>query len=387
MAVISHECFSVDYEDDEWPENLGESKSSARTSGNWSSLSESNSLKRFAVHKLGDVILYNMGAMLAVVGAGYDIRISNTTAVHPQLQGVDLAKSKDHAHSNQLRDSIMTTADDDDDDADYRDHQFTSTAGALHHTYHGHQNRYRPSVTFDVPIHFTEVACGDAQVDVDGYVAPSTSSCPTDRIRNADKLSEHLSDDPKDDLSQYHRSLMSVSPSTDRTFVAFQKQTTDSSAVAKISKAPPGTTNKSEPVAAGSLLSPCSARLPDLLSPPPKPPSGGQDRQPIRYTDKSLDVDIISRPRPHANTGKVPAIPSSAYATPEIAVNLAASRSESESSHSVIQESRHRGLVSTQSRNLIDIDTEGQKSDETKPLPAKSLPRQIPVSELEREFL
>lgn len=317
-----------------------------------------------------------MGAMLAVVGAGYDIRISNTTAIHPQLQSVDSAKSKDQAHSNQLRDSILTTA----DDTDYRDHQFTSTTGALHHTYHGHQNRYRPSVTFDVPIHFTEVAYGNAQVN-DDYVAPSTRSVPpTDRNRNADKPSEHLLGDHKDD-----RSLMSLSPSTDRAFSAFHKQTTDSSVVAKISKAPPGT-NKSEPVVAGSL-SPCSARLPDLLSPPPKPPSGNQDRQTIRYTDKSLDVDIISRPRPHASTGKVPAIPSSTYATPESATNLAASRSESESSHSVIQESRHRDLVSTQSRNLIDIDMEGQKSDETKPLPVKSLPRQIPVSELEREFL
>jgi len=56
----------------------------ASTLGN---LSEPGTLKRFPGHPRTERALYNMSAMMASIGAGFDIRISNSTAFHPSVPG------------------------------------------------------------------------------------------------------------------------------------------------------------------------------------------------------------------------------------------------------------------------------------------------------------
>ena len=60
------------------------SRRQASTSGN---LSEPGTLKRFPGHPQTEHALYNMSAMMASIGAGFDIRISNSTAFHPSVPG------------------------------------------------------------------------------------------------------------------------------------------------------------------------------------------------------------------------------------------------------------------------------------------------------------
>jgi len=76
----------TDYEAGAWRNTLVEphSRRHANTLGN---LSEPGTLKRFPGHPQTERALYNMSAMMASIGAGFDIRISNSTAFHPSVPG------------------------------------------------------------------------------------------------------------------------------------------------------------------------------------------------------------------------------------------------------------------------------------------------------------
>jgi len=50
-------------------------------------LSEPGTLKRFPGRPRTERALYNMAAMMASIGAGFDVRISNSTAFHPSVPG------------------------------------------------------------------------------------------------------------------------------------------------------------------------------------------------------------------------------------------------------------------------------------------------------------
>jgi len=79
-------CCWADYETGAWGSTLVESRSrrQASTLGN---LSEPGTLKRFLGHPRTERALYNMSAMMASIGAGFDIRVSNSTAFHPSVPG------------------------------------------------------------------------------------------------------------------------------------------------------------------------------------------------------------------------------------------------------------------------------------------------------------
>jgi len=76
----------TDYATGVWGSTLVDSHShrQSNTSGN---LSEPGTLKRFPGHPRTERALYNMSAMMAAVGAGFDIRLSNFTAFHPSVPG------------------------------------------------------------------------------------------------------------------------------------------------------------------------------------------------------------------------------------------------------------------------------------------------------------
>ncbi|XP_066985180.1 mitogen-activated protein kinase kinase kinase 10-like isoform X2 [Macrobrachium rosenbergii] len=87
-----------------------------------------------------ELLVYNIAAMLASVAAGYDVRLSNVTAVHPKLLPL---KS--------------------DDDADYQrwlgmsEYEFSSPSGYAHNTYHGPSRHSRPALVLEPkPIRFTD---------------------------------------------------------------------------------------------------------------------------------------------------------------------------------------------------------------------------------------
>jgi len=76
---------STDYDDNEWPEHLGDIRSTKSRPS--CSTSEPGTLKRFFERSKRDTAFYKAAMVLAGVGAGYDIRIANTTAIHPHVPG------------------------------------------------------------------------------------------------------------------------------------------------------------------------------------------------------------------------------------------------------------------------------------------------------------
>ena len=81
-GVVMLSVLLADYDAGAWGSTLVDplSRRHARTSG---SLSELGTLKRFPGRPRTERALYNMAAMMASIGAGFDVRISNSTAFHP----------------------------------------------------------------------------------------------------------------------------------------------------------------------------------------------------------------------------------------------------------------------------------------------------------------
>ncbi|XP_064621330.1 mitogen-activated protein kinase kinase kinase 10-like isoform X2 [Lineus longissimus] len=225
------------YDEDEWPETLGETKltappanipcyngtsaaasASASASGSTSATaSDTGSLKRFTVKKRSDTVLYNMTVILASVAAGFDIRLSNTTAIHPRLHTAEeepgnVKKNKD-AFIGQRRDAYLAAVRDAfiEPESSYQYYQYSGSSG--HHTYHGIQNRHRPTVNFDQPLRFTETTLSTG----DGF---SSSPSPSPR----------KSSDTDDSLIMF-----SATPD-------YQRQVSDSSSVFETPRTTPKTT-------------------------------------------------------------------------------------------------------------------------------------------------
>ncbi|KAK4313274.1 hypothetical protein Pmani_015358 [Petrolisthes manimaculis] len=86
-----------------------------------------------------ELLVYNIAAVVASVAAGYDVRLSNVTAVHPSL--------------------LPATCDD--EGAGYHrwlgEYQFSTTSGYPHNTYHGPARHARPALALEPkPLRFTD---------------------------------------------------------------------------------------------------------------------------------------------------------------------------------------------------------------------------------------
>ncbi|XP_063884128.1 uncharacterized protein LOC135113072 isoform X13 [Scylla paramamosain] len=88
-----------------------------------------------------ELLVYNIAAMLASVAAGYDVRLSNVTAVHPRLLPVKPQE----------------------EDSDYQqwlgltEYEFSSPSGYAHNTYHGPSRHARPALVLEPkPLRFTD---------------------------------------------------------------------------------------------------------------------------------------------------------------------------------------------------------------------------------------
>ncbi|PSN40605.1 hypothetical protein C0J52_09225 [Blattella germanica] len=99
---------------------------------------------RLAAGKLSivELVLYNMAAMLAGVAAGYDVRLSNVSPVHPRLHPDRSEEEQDEKRwwfgSGSNRSSGLGAV--------YlgADYEFSSASGYPHNTYHGPARHLRP---------------------------------------------------------------------------------------------------------------------------------------------------------------------------------------------------------------------------------------------------
>jgi len=326
------------------------------------------SLKRFVTRKRTDTVLYNIASVLAGVGAGFDIRVSNSSTVHPCLlvsSGLQDAGSDQHLQ----RSSVALKV----DQRELAEHHFASPIiGACHSTYHGCHSRYRPTVNFDVPIRFGESFEGTGSVivapsrtpSIDNRVTPSADSWPSLSFSSGGVYSQGRrrrkgSADEASELADI--ALISLSPSTDKAFVEYQRQLSDTSSVFDLGgtgggTTPAWTTPKSTPHRTGGvkfeetiivhhhsnacqtqqlMQSPsvssnswgagaghdgesvdqtdyCGTRcaaagIPSTICPPPTRRSLSQERggRVVLHgstAERPVTLDIIPRPRPHTST-------------------------------------------------------------------------------------
>ncbi|KAK7103858.1 hypothetical protein V1264_018670 [Littorina saxatilis] len=147
-------AFNDLYKDDETlPESLEEGgyptaksrsipNTQVTTSPNW------DGTKR----KRHESALMRMTAILAAVGAGFDIRLSNTVAMHPNLhssEGEEKGKKRDSFIFNR-RDAYLGAVRDNfiEPENDFQSYQYATPHGYWH-TYHGVSTRHRPSLHID----------------------------------------------------------------------------------------------------------------------------------------------------------------------------------------------------------------------------------------------
>jgi len=424
-------CF-VDYEDDEWPEDLGDSGlavgsrlASAPVSCSASFATSETNIKRLNMLKRTEAIICNIGAMLAGVAVGFDVRtnVSSSMATPNSADSLPAAKFCHVTEGSKDR----------------------NVAVGQHHTYHGCHTRYRPTVNFNLPIRFTE-SYNDYCSNRDSFMTPSSDHHTTssaDSRRTTPSLSgrSFFSADSScqsppsnkqsvaDSASYADLALISLSPSTDEAFVECQRQFCDvgwsvadtvswtSKSVAKCyavkcedtacvqTPAASGSNYGSPAVssyclASDAVAAPCSAEtdsdigsqclagIPNPLCPPPAA------RRPVSHeqhglAERPVTLDIIPRPRPLPGILKnVSPIHVTPYSSPRSRVTPSSDSSagHTQSPHHIVNQHR-LSLSADHRKTLLDIDAEGQTADSTKPLSVMRIGREPDVCKLQQEFL
>jgi len=368
--------------------------------------------KRLNTLKRTEAVLCNIGAMLAGIIVGFDVRIN----VSPRTATPD---SADSLSAGKFR--IVTEGSRD-------------VIGAVgqHHTYHGSHTRYRPTVNFNLPIRYAESSYDDHCSNHDCFVTPSsehqtTSSADSRRTTPSLSTRSFFSADSScqsppsnkpsvvDSASSGDLALISLSPSTDEAFVEHQRQFFDTGwAVVDTSTWTPKSTpkchsSKSDNIAciqttaaAGSNSnyqsptlssyclasdaadapcsadtetdagSPCLAGIPNALCPPPVSRRSLSHEQ-HGLAERPVTLDIIPRPRPLPGILKnVSPIYVTPYSSPRSRVTPSSdgSTSRTQSPYHVVNTSNQirMSLSADHRKTLLDIDAEGQTADSTKPL-------------------
>jgi len=327
-----------------------------------------HTVRRVSSLKRTEAIICNIGAMLASLVVGCDV-MSRTAS--PESAADQSAASVRHVMTEDVQ----------------------------HHTYHGCQIRYRPTVYFDLPIRYAESSYDDCCYDT-----PSSDQPPADSRHTTPSLSakSFFSADSScqsppsnrqsvaDSASSADLALISLSPSTDEAFVEYQRQFFDTGWA--VVDASTWTAVKSDDVATPSSCclasdalatthcadtdgnetaagSQCLAGIPNALSPPPV------TRRQLsleHVAERPVTLDIIPRPRPLPsilkNASPIHATP---YSSPRSRVTPSSDCSTSYTQSPYNQ--RRVSLSADQRKTLLDIDAEGQTSDSTKPLSVTSM--------------
>ena len=396
-------------------------------------------------------MLYNVASLLAAVGFGCDIRISNNTAVHPQLQGANAAAEEDEEatpvkrqtsenYIGQRRDAYLSAVRDKiiEPEVNSQEFLYTPASGYAHNTYHGHQTRYRPSVNFEIPIRFTESYDGYYTADSktpssDNRTTPSADSRTTPSYSGT-SFSGGTPSPRKSSRSSLENSLalISLSPSQDKAFVEYQRQVSDSSSVFETPKTTPQRFNvkfedsleyspvHGSPSHALSISVPqtleesvdhCKSPTPSGIRPPPPRRQNSDHHLQHSTAERPVTLDIIPRPRPHPSILKKtspqhfgmqgsPRSGSTSHSSPRTRITPTPSDSISGGGDDTSYVSARSACSATSpgstpphiehQRTLMDIDMAGQREDRTMPLPTKpklNMQRHPTIHELEQEFL
>ncbi|KAK7493562.1 hypothetical protein BaRGS_00015273 [Batillaria attramentaria] len=212
-------------DDDTLPESLEDGSAKSRSIPHTpSGASLSDGVKR----KRHESALYNMTAVLASVAAGFDIRISNTVAIHPTLHGASGEeaqagwKKRDSfmfnrrdAYLGAVRDSFIEP------EGDFRSYQYAPPSGYWH-TYHGVQTRHRPSLLMDggAPLAFPPSDQGEDGLS--GAYPSFNARTTSHRSSYADSESSVISSTPNTERTVIYN------PTPDRT-VIYNRQISESS--------------------------------------------------------------------------------------------------------------------------------------------------------------
>ena len=372
-------------------------------------------MRRYASRKRCDAVFYNMAVVLASVATGFDIRISNTSAIHPRLHSSSdsaepVKRREKDGYIGHRRDAYLAAVRDSfiEPETHIPDYsEYSSASGYAHNTYHGQQTRHRPSVNFDdIPLQFPEVTDSDGR-----GTSPSVTSSTVSRktsvsssVENENLTLISLPSPAHDRQHVYQRQTSDTSsafetprttPKTTplRQFVKFEDSIKHGEVVHR--RSPSNTSNSSNPSYENShrpesydfdsYRLPPGARLSYRRTNSHEPPERPRELD-ISAQQKQQQQQgrhgILKNPSPGG--GQYPSMAS--YA----AESTAATGSEdggylsARSGLSPGNTPPHIGHHKT----LLDIDMEGQKEDSTVPIAAmRHLSRKPTVSELEKEFL
>ena len=146
-----------DGDEEQWPTDLGDTPRRHIPGQSKTLPADTGPLRRSITNSRVGSALYSMASLLAGVGAGFDIKISNSTGIHPNVQGaMDLQRmpkpdsfilNRRDAYNSAVRDLFIEP-----------EYQRYPSDGSGRHTYHGHQTKYRPSIQEfqDIPLKFTD---------------------------------------------------------------------------------------------------------------------------------------------------------------------------------------------------------------------------------------
>ena len=401
--MLYNHIFS-DGDEELWPTDLNESGRSRNIPGSSKTLpADTGNLRRSLSSKKVDSALYNMAAIIAGVGAGYDIRLSNKTGIHPDVEGATETKSpskrdsfilnRRDAYNAAVRDLFLEP------ELDYKSY-YSAASGGIHNTYHGHQTKYRPSVQ-DIPIRFPDRSVLDNSNDDDDEddenmsTLKSTSTLvprvsPTHRLSVGESDDGTLTNSSQEGYLYSHygvtRQLSESSYSSDasrttvksnhRHSVTFEDDFNPANVDDKF-KSPSDTSNNTSPYHHETPVAPPRRHKVNVNGAPP-----GQPERPKTLDLASSKQGILKHSSSYSSQESSRESPRTMWVTPS-------------------ESGDHTPYFSTRSRmspgntpphirhqkTLLDIDMDGQNLDTTEPLiQPKSQQRRPTVQELEREF-
>lgn len=364
--------------------------------------------KRLSTLKRTEAVICNVGAMLAGIVVGFDVRtnVASPRAATPDSRAESLAAAKFRLFAEGSRDVAAPVG--------------------QHHTYHGCPARCRPTVNFDLPIRYAESSCDDycfvtppsePQTASSADSRRTTPSLSTRSFFSADSSCQSPPSNKHsvvDSESSGDLALISLSPSTDEAFVECQRQFYDtgwavvdtstwtprsmvkcraldgdstagvqtSLAAGTSCQSPTGSSYclASDAVAAGPSAdcdadaagSQCPAGIPNALCPPPvsrRPPPSHEP--PGGLAERPVTLDIIPRPRPLPGILKNVSpihVTGTPYSSPRSRVTPSSDGSTSRTQSPYHAVNSRMSLSADHRKTLLDIDAEGQTADSTKPL-------------------
>ncbi|XP_064489726.1 mitogen-activated protein kinase kinase kinase 11-like isoform X2 [Ornithodoros turicata] len=384
-----------------------------------------------SVRRVTELLLFNVGAMLAGVGAGFDVRLAPQTKAHPRLMGHDSGSGTvgvgtddplvGFGTSGWARDSGFPPY------PVCSDYEFAASSGYSHHTYHGPTRHCRPSLSlepsplrtqpFSPQPRKSSTASNDSSSDLAYASSASSGIGPSPLSGGPLSPPDYLASPPAapSDVS-YHPSpnhyYRDPPPYPEYPRPAYRdgvlpSYAYDNPAGGYYSPHRRTSTERTPPPNVNPTFQDDDRLQPQV---PPVYPSPRRSRRDMERRPATLEVSPARRsPRPPAvvprypqrrrcsnssSTGSTPTntTPPSSVASSEVSVSTSTGRvrftigvGPSEVPHVC----NKAAGTSDEGHTLLDMPMDGQNRDGTVPLPARAVAerRRPSIRELEKEFL